>query len=410
MAQVALPRLHDARGHAHRRSKAMTTPPPGAAPGLVATAEAVAQAVAAQSAGTPGPDWCAALCESLNRILESDGELEGDADFVQILCRFGWSAGCFQAPPNLEELSRALSCEVKSQAVPGSFEGRREFERCATQFINKVTPRTAAQTAAEFSKSDLWSVGEERAWRLHAFTALLLRSFSKTARYRPARGALFRDLSILRTQVIAVSELLLCTEGLREATDLWVLRILGCHRLWAVQRLTVCAVWHRQSADHVGLGTLPAGLMRRVLDMVFPEPPAVQTEVERALSPRALPTEIAIVFGHLLWSCPRALWEVWCPMALTVVETLLSESPGAEPPDADRVHHAGIVLLSATGRLAREPLPGMALRATSLGRNLRIVAAVVLTARQAAKTPGYVRHRVSDAVESAAALNHADAG
>lgn len=218
----------------------------------------------------------------------------------------------------------------------------------------------------------------------------MLRSFARLARYRPAKGNIFNDMSILGAQVSAVCELIECTHGLRAALDLWIMHMLGCQRLWAPQRLAVCAVHTQLSRTGASFGMLPNFLVRKVLGFLFPEKDPVQAKVACVLPPHAESSEVAIVLGHLLWSCPPQLWEEWCSLGLAVVEALLSVSRKAE------VHHAGIILFAACGRLKREPVGGAQIRAVVLGRRLAMVAEGVNLAE------GFVRHRIANAVEVAA--------
>lgn len=314
-----------------------------------------------------------------------------DIALDDVLQKFRWCNGRFDGAPDLWNLRTALPVFI-SRVPRGGLDGRHEFERRATGFINKVTPRNARQAAEELASSGMWSGAEERNWRLHAFAALLLRSFARVARYRPARGDLFRDLSILSSQVSAASELVSFTPGLREAIDLWVFKLLGCQKLWEPQRLAVCSVHARLSKEGMGIGVLSATVVRNVLTYIYPESSPVQRELCHSHPPHAVPTEIAIVFGHIIWSCTESLWHVWGFVALTVVETLLATV------DSCRTHQAAIVLSATCGRLSREPLKDASRRAVVLGRALA-KASWVLGSQE-----GFVRHRIACAVEAAELL------
>lgn len=227
-------------------------------------------------------------------------------------------------------------------------------------------------------------------WRLQAFSSLWLRSSARVARFRPARGNLFQDLSILSGQVHAVSELLMCTRGLREAIDRWIMKLLGCQPLWQQQRLTVCSCHHVLARECSGFGILPNMLVRRIMGYVFPEADPAQSAVASALPPHATDTEAAIVFGHLLWSCPGQVWEAWCSTGVLIVGTLLTGCNEAD------VHHAGIILFALCGRLEREPIAGMNAKAVQLGHRLDSTASA-----QSGTSTGFMRHRISGAVEAA---------
>lgn len=363
-----------------------------AASGLAVAAQAVLRAMTSRSSGVPDREWIAFLEADLGKVaLEEREALES------VLERFGWREGRFESPPNLEELRGALPVftrRVDAKALLD--EDRHEFERRVTKFINKVSPRNARQAAEAFCQMGWWSEGEERVWRLHAFAAQLLRSFARLARFRPSRGNLAHDLSILSSQVSAVCELLIVSEGLREAIDLWIISLLGCQRFWKPMRLAVCGVQHRlQQKGAGGLGLLPSALMRRVLSFVYPETLPVQEEVTKVLPPHAEATEVAIVFGHLLWSCPPCLWEAWSSVAVDCVEAMLLSPGEAE------LHHAGIVLFAVCGRLTREPpqVEAVLQHAISLGQQLSAVAE-----RRGGAAAGFVRHRIASAVEAARAV------
>merc|ERR1740121_1036334 len=197
----------------------------------VPAAKAVLRAIASRSSGSPDREWVAFLEEDLRSLVAEDATL------ADLLGRFGWGGdgdeGRFAAPPELEELRCALPVFTRRSEAAGGTEERLKFERRVLRFINKVSMRNARQAAEEFCASGLWSQGGEREWRLHAFAALMLRNFAKLARYRPAKGNLFQEMSILGAQVGAVCELIECTPGLRQVVSLWICQLLGCQRLWA---------------------------------------------------------------------------------------------------------------------------------------------------------------------------------
>jgi len=381
-----------------------------ASSGRALAAAAVLRAIVARNSGAPDADWIAFLEADLRPIFLRDAELEA------AVSKIGWhedgpGRGCFQGCPNLADLRSILPVFV-CRAVALE-DGRRDFERHVTRFINKAAPRTARQAAQDFATSGLWHAGEERQWRLHAFASLLLKSFAKVSRFRPALGNLFQASGTLSAQVTAASELLLCTPGLREAVDLWIFQGLGCQQLWAPERYVVCAIHRRRSVLGVDFGTLPPVLLRRILDFIFPETQPAQRDVTRAmpLHLHATQTEVALIFGHLIWNCPRALWEVWTPTALMVVETLLPRrmtsfglgEVSIPEPSSSRVHQAALLLAVLCGRLLKEPLRGMVSRAAKLTNTL------VTAVTDAGQLEGYVRHCVACAAESAATLSASEA-
>jgi len=356
----------------------------------VPAAKAVLRAIASRSSGSPDREWVAFLEQDL-RILVAE-----DATLAELLCRFGWEGdgneGRFAELPDLEELRCALPVFTRRSEVTSGTEERLEFERRVLRFINKVSMRNARQAAEEFCAIGLWSQGAEREWRLHAFAALMLRNFAKLARYRPAKGNLFQEMSILGTQVGAVCELIECTPGLRQAVSLWICQLLGCQPLWAPQRLAACTAHVHLAQTGKSLGTLPNFLLRRVLDFLYPEIDPVQAQVARALPPHAERTEAAIILGHLLWSCPSRLWQDWGPLALAIVDAQLSVCRSAE------AHHAGLILFAVCGRLTREPTKAIEIQAAALGPRLAAVAEGVNL------TEGFMRHRIASAVEVAARI------
>jgi len=354
---------------------------------LVLAAQAVLRAIAARSSGSPDADWTAFLEADLRGLASKDGALA-----EMLGGSFGWNDGQFADRPDLERLRYSLPVFIRRpEPTAGGVDDRAEFERRVTKFINKVSPRNAQQAAEEFSRSGMWCEGREREWRLYAFASLMLRSFARLARYRPAKGNMFND-SILSTQVSAVCALLECTPGLPGAIDLWVMHLLGCQPLWSSQRLTMCSVHAQLEQKSESLGLLPNFLLRRVLGFLYPETEPVLLEVARLLPPHAESTEVAIILGHLLWSCSPRLWEAWCPMSFIIIDTLLSAGP-------TEVHHAGIILFAACGRLSREPIEGAAAQAAALGRQLEAIAKPMVHAH------GFIRHRIASAVEMAAGMD-----
>jgi len=281
--------------------------------------------------------------------------------------------------------------------------GRAGFERLATSFLNKLSPSSAEAASDAFATSpEAWgdAGGAEHEWRLHAFAALVVRHFAKVSRLRPARGSLFRELSILSCEVQAISPLLTRLDGLQDALNGWVLRLLNCQPLMGQRRLAVCVACAHPPGDATSVAApfarLPNPLLRRVLQFLWPECAPEQAEVAKAFPPHATSVEMAIVFGHLQWSCSAKLWRSWGPLALLCVETLL---PAAD--DADRLLVVAVVLLATCGRLAREPLEGTQELAAHLGRELAKMVAV----RHFTKLPGFVRFRIDEAIAAAAALS-----
>lgn len=386
----------------------MSTAIAHASSGRALAAAAVLRAMGARNSGAPDGDWISFLEADLRPLFLLDAELEA------AVSRIGWhketrGRGGFQGCPKLEDLRSILPVFVCRAAALE--DGRRDFERHVTRFINKAAPRTAQQAARDFATSGLWRAGEERQWRLHACASLLLKSFAKLSRFRPALGNLFQASGTLSAQVMAASELLLCTAGLREAVDRWIFQGLGCQQLWAPERYALCALHSRRSTSGAEFGALPPVLLRRILDFIFPESQPAQRDVIRTMPLHATQTEVALIFGHLMWNCPRALWEVWAPTALMVAETLLPRrmtrfGPAvADPPVANssRLHQAAILLAVLCGRLLKEPLPGMLSRATKLTDTL------VTAVTSAGQIEGCVRHCVACASESAAALSAGEA-
>eukprot|EP00419_Tripos_fusus_P022327 CAMPEP_0172717438 /NCGR_PEP_ID=MMETSP1074-20121228/71433_1 /TAXON_ID=2916 /ORGANISM="Ceratium fusus, Strain PA161109" /LENGTH=395 /DNA_ID=CAMNT_0013542377 /DNA_START=60 /DNA_END=1244 /DNA_ORIENTATION=+ len=378
--------------------------------GRAAAAAAVLRAMVARNQGAPQRVWITSLEAELRPLLVQDAELEAGVS------RIGWHKEApgrahFQGCPNLEDLRSILPVFVCRTAALE--DGRRDFERHVTRFINKAAPRTAQQAARDFAASGLWRAGEERQWRLHAFASSLLKNLAKATRFRPALGPLFQASGTLRAQVTAVSELLLCTAGLREAVDLWIFQGLGCQKLWAPERYVVCGFHRRRSALGTDWGVLPPVLLRRILDFIFPESQPAQRDVTRSMPLHATETEVALIFGHLLWNCPKALWGVWAPTALMVAETLLSRrmtsfgpgeaGTGSPQPDSSRVHQTALLLAVLCGRLLKEPLQGMISRATKLTDKLKGAVA------GAGQIEGSVRHCVKCAAESAATLSDGEA-
>jgi len=337
-----------------------------------------------------------------------------DAELEAAVSKIGWhkeatGQGHFQGCPKLEDLRSVLPVFVCRAAALE--DGRRDFERHVTRFINKAAPHTAQQAARDFATSGLWRAGEEQQWRLHAFASLLLKSFAKLSRFRPGLGNLFQASGTLSAQVTVASELLLCTAGLRQAVDLWIFQGLGCQQLWAPERYALCALHRRRSTLGVDFGVLPPVLLRRILDFVFPESQPAQRDVTRTMPLHATQTEVALIFGHLMWNCPRALWEVWAPTALMVAGTLLPRCTtslghgvaGGPAGNSSRLHQAAILLAVLCGRLLKEPLQGLPSRATKLTDTL------VTAVTGAGQIEGYVRHCVACAAESAVALSAGEA-
>merc|ERR1712232_47545 len=174
--------------------------------------------------------------------------------------------------------------------------------------------------------------------------------------------------------------------------------LLGCQSHWASKRLLICTVHHRLAAQSEGLGMLPVPLLRRILDFEHPETPPVQREVASSLPPHVVPTEVAIVLGHILWSCPRPLWDVWGPLAVLIVETTLSAAALLNEPDKDQIHHAGIVLTAVCGRQLVHPVEGLTPKLIKLGRTLKS------TVGAANGLEGFIKHRATCAVEAAREL------
>ena len=353
---------------------------------LALASAAVQRAIASRASGAPDQEWKSFLEADFTPLAERDLTLR------QILTTLGWHEGVFSATPKLEDLRAALPVFSRRSSACSGADVHTEFERCATRFINKATPRSAHQAAQEFCASGMWSTGDERLWRLQAFSSLWLRAAARVARLRPARGNLFRPArSILNAQVAAISELLLRTNGLRTAIESWIIKLLGCQQLWQKPRRTILLFHHMLAKESRGIGELPHTLMRRVMGFVFPEPDPVQSTVACTTPPHATDTEAAIVFGHLLWSSPAEIWRDLCPAGVLVVDTLLTTSQDSA------VHHAGIILFALCGRLEREPLHEFNLMACNLGRRLKDLAGNC-------KLTGFMRHRVDSAVEASCHL------
>jgi len=300
-------------------------------------------------------------------------------------------------------MERRSECEAKATE-------HMEFERRAKTFINKLAPKNATRAALDFASSDIWGDGEKRCWRQNAFVALLLRSFSKIAGYRPAQGRVSSDLSILSNQVIAVCKLLECTPELRGTLDRWMLTLLGCQSFWSQQRLAVCLAWYQLSssdADLCNIGALPMHTVRKILDMICPEALPPQAEVVNTLSPRTSPINMAIVLGHLVWSCSTELWKVWCPLAFTAMEALMETSSELQSPGpTERLHQVAMILYSVCQRLVREPLGGAVRKAVSLGRSLVASTHHLLPS----EAPGFVKHRIEEAILAAETLENGGPG
>lgn len=277
------------------------------------------------------------------------------------------------------------------------------FERLATAYINKLTPKGAVEAAIAFATSSAWGNDTERERRVHVFAALVVRHFAKVCRYRPARGSLFRGLSILAPQVQAMSALFTYMPVLRVTLDNWLFQLLGCQPLLTFRRLALCAALHpRNVARGSPLTRLPPVLFRRVLGFVWPERSPLQREVERSFPDRIKPIEIAFIFGHLQWSCSADIWSTWGPLAILCVEVLLSAAPTERelaPDQAEYLHVAGIMLLANCSRLAREPLPTTRPMAVQLGHELEMLA----TAHRAT-LPGFARFRIDEAIAASAGL------
>lgn len=281
---------------------------------------------------------------------------------------------------------------------------RSSFVRIATSFINKLAPDGADDAANAFVSSDAWSQ-KDRPWRIQAFAALVIRHFAKVSRSRPARGSLFRELSVLGAAVQSLSPLLVKMPDVRAAVYMWLVYLLGCQSLFAQRRLDVCAAHHPRAVSRGStLAVLPPVLLRRVLGYVWPEREPEQRIVEFDIPPRADLVEVAIVFGHLQSSGSAELWPFGCPLGLDCVDALLrSFAPGpwsgGEVALVEQLHAAGVILLAACEQLERRPLPGRVhCLAGELGRKLATVAT------EAARLPGFVRFRINAAVAAAKAL------